>query len=807
MSTHKPLGFIRPSSKRAAPDRRIRVLGIDLGTTNSTVSEIVWDPSEPKVPAARTLEVAQPTLEGTYTHTLVPSVVALYNGRVFVGEGAKRLRSRASELGLERGRDIFYECKNDIGIRRTYHKAPEGFTSAAEIGGHVVKFMIDAALADDPTPIDRVVVTVPASFQVAQRTDTVNAMRLAGLEVAGGDLIDEPVAAFLDYLTAHRDDGLEITRPSDLLVFDFGGGTCDVAVLRVSAQPEGGGIEVGTRAVSRYHRLGGGDIDRAIVFEELIPRLLEENGLGTFGLDFAAKKQVLEPALLDLAEGLKEGLCREISRLQSFDKYEQERDGLVRRLPETRSVTVDGRELKLTKPELGAARFEELLESFLDPDLLFPTETEYVLTQSVFAPLTDALDRGGLAAEDVGLALLVGGSSLVPQIAQAVEEFLPDATVLSYGSRDDVKACVSRGAAYQAMSLALFGEGQVQPVCAEPITIRTLKGPVELVAAGTPLPYPADGGFAANHDLRVPKTCGERTLDLRVELLSGADERRLGSQVAFLAPPVTRGDELELRYRFDENQTLQLTVTHRGEEGPQTAGMEFENPLTNVVNPQTVRLRIDETEEELRTNPNLTREQRLAKLERIGSDYAELGQREKALAHLMSVMRAKGTADAGLLNKMGIICGEMGDHEKEEKYYLECAKAAPRWGGALFNLSLAVERRGDTEKAAVLVDKALERERDPAYLVQRADLADRMNDTQLRNSLLAEAIAAFGSPRSLEDFELGWLIKALRMHGDAEALQAAEAERRSRRQSDGAPGAEVGELPDADTRRSKVLEG
>lgn len=807
MPADRPQGFIRSSSRFTAPTRPIRVLGIDLGTTNSTVSEIVWDPSDPKVPAARTLEVPQPTLEGTFTHTLVPSVVAILNGRLFVGEGAKRLRARSAELGLERGRDIFYECKNDIGIRRTYHKAPEGFGSAAEIGGHVVKFMIDAALADDPTPIDRVVVTVPASFQVAQRTDTVNAMRLAGLEVAGGDLIDEPVAAFLDYLTAHRDDGLKITRPADLLVFDFGGGTCDVAVLRVGAQPQGGGIEVGARAVSRYHRLGGGDIDRVIVYEELIPRLLEENGIGAFDLDFAAKKQALEPALLDLAEGLKEGLCREISRLQSFAKYEQERDGLVRRLPETRTVTVDGRELKLTKPELAATRFEELLEPFLDPDLLYPTETEYVLTQSVFAPLTDALDRGGVAADDVGLALLVGGSSLVPQIAQEVEAFLPNATVLRYRSRDDVKACVSRGAAYQAMSLALFGEGQVQLVCAEPIAIRTLKGPVELVAAGTPLPHPADGAFAVNHDLRVPKTCTDHTLDLRVELLSGADERRLGGQVALIAPPVTQGDPLELRYRFDENQTLQLTVTHRGEDGPQTVGMQLENPLTNVVNPQTVRLRIDETEEELRTNPSLTRDQKLAKLQQIGADYAELGQREKALAHLMSVMRAKGNADANLLNKMGIICGEMGDHEKQEKFYIEAAKAAPRWNGPLFNLALAQKRRGEIDKASASMEKAIERERDAPTLVLRADLADRSGDASLRDSLLAEAVTAFGSPKSLDDFELGWLITALRLNGDAGALQAAEAERRARGRRDGAPGDAVGLLPDAEARRPRDLEG
>ncbi len=781
----RPQGFIKTGNRFSPPTRPIRVLGIDLGTTNSTASEIVWHPADPRVPPARTLEVVQPTLEGSFTHTLVPSVVALYDGRVFVGEGAKRLRARSAELGLERNRDLFYECKNEIGNRRTYHKAPEGFRSPAEIGGHVVRFLVEAALADDPTPIDRVVVTVPASFQVAQRHDTMLAIKLAGLEVAGGDLIDEPVAAFLDYLSAHRDEGLALDTLQSLLVFDFGGGTCDVAVLRIAAQRGGGGIEVAPKAVSRYHRLGGGDLDRAIVYSELIPALCSENGLGPFDLSFELKKNALEPFLLDVAEGLKTALCSEIRQLQSFGKYAERRDGLVHTLPDTRILAADGRELKLTKPSLAAARFEELLEPFLDPDLLYPTETEYVLTSSVFAPLTDSLDRAGLAEGEIDLALLVGGSSLIPQVAAAVEAFLGGAKVLRYRQRDDVKACVSRGAAYQAMSLALFGEGQVQPVCGEAIAIQTAQGPVELVAAGTPLPHPADGAYASSSALRVPKTASERPLDLRVEVVSGADGRLLGRELALIGPPATKGEPLELRYRLDDNQTLELTVTHRGGGEAQTVAMRFENPLTNVVNPHSTRLRIEETEEQLRTDTGLDREQKLTRLESLGRDYAELGQREKALAYLMTVLRAKGRPDSALLNRMGMICGEMGDHERQEKYYLECAKADPRWGGALFNLSLALERRGELERATAMVEAAIERERDAAYLVQLASLADRAGDATHRDALLAEAVTAFGPAKTLGDFELGWLITAQRLRGDKEALEAAQAERRARAQDQG----------------------
>src|SRR5687768_17264854 len=118
-------------------DRAWRVLGIDLGTTNSTVAEVVWDPSQAPSVRAHCLEVDQPTDEGLYTHVLVPSVVAITGGKALVGEGAKRARSHAGERGLRQNQSLFYECKNDIGLRRTYHKAPQGFRNAREIAAHV----------------------------------------------------------------------------------------------------------------------------------------------------------------------------------------------------------------------------------------------------------------------------------------------------------------------------------------------------------------------------------------------------------------------------------------------------------------------------------------------------------------------------------------------------------------------------------------------------------------------------------------------------------------------------------------------
>jgi len=784
-------------------DRPVRVVGIDLGTTNSTITEVVWDPDQRGEADARTLEIEQPTLEGSYVGPLVPSVVAIDGAQVWVGEGAKRLRAQAPFRNLERNRSVFYECKNDIGLRRTYHRAPEGFRSAAAIGGHVIRKMVGAALEQDQTPIDRVVVTVPASFQLAQRSDTAEAMSLAGLKVDSGDLVDEPTAAFIDYAVQYPDriqgqaGGL-----TNLVVFDFGGGTCDVVVLEV--QPSGGRFEIAPRSVSRYHRLGGGDIDRAIVHSCLIPQLLEQNGLGRYELSYEQKKFVVEPALLGVAESLKEGLCTEIRRLEAFGKYEHERPQFEKAYPGSWPILVGDRKLQLGSPKLAATTFEEILEPFLEPDLLYPRETEYVSSCSIFAPLQDALDRAGLDPAEVGLFLLVGGSSLIPQVRTAVGAHFPNASLLSYDDRDAVKTCVSRGAAYHALALAITGRGVIQPVTPEDLAIRTRRGVVPLIARGTPLPFPEDGGWESNDDLVIPETATS-SLTLRFELVGGDDQRTLAVNTARFDTPVFANDPVVLRYRLDGNQVL--TMRARLADADESDEVEFtiENPLTNVVSPSETRREIEETEEDLRTT-KLTKDETLNRLDKLSRLYADIGQRERALAFINKTLRARSRPDAGLLNRAGILCGEIGDHQRQEKYYREAAQVST-WSGPLFNLALACEKQGRTDDAVTALEAALKRSREAPYLVLRARLARTAGDDTAAAALCDEALNLFDPVESLDDFELSWIEAAGRMAKDDQLVADARNERQRRQRTGKATTASVdGVLPDSRDDRLATTE-
>ena len=778
--------FMPEKSKPCIPDSPIRTLGIDLGTTNSAVAEAVFDPKNPHNIEVRCLEVEQPTEKGIKTAATVPSVVALKNQEVVVGKGARVLRSRMAGNGLKRNRSIFYECKNEMGLRRRYNSAPEGFESPAQISGHILEFLYESALKQSPVPIRQSVITVPASFQANQRNDTLEAAGFAGIDIKGGKFIDEPIAAFIDYVLSWSRKRLgKPGQSKNLLVFDFGGGTCDVAVFRIQVPKKRAQLKVAPLAVSRYHRLGGGDIDLAIFHEVLIPQIIEQNGLTEHDLTFDDKHRVLAPAFLGVAEALKISLCITIARLKHEGKYrDSDRSQIYSLLPgvfpggSKPLQTEEGRPIKLRSPKITAEQFEKLLEAFLDEDFLYPRENQYRVTCSIFSPLEDAVDRSRLDRSEIDCVLLFGGSCLIPQVAEAVKGYFKDTEFLSFPDKTAIQTAVARGAAYQALALEVFGRGLVEPVCNETVCIRTQSGLSELIPMGAPVPYPGNGQWAQNETLAVPETRLCETLPLRVEIVD-ADERLIFRKNWRIGSFVSKGDPIVLEYRMDENQVLHLRM-YMAEDGPANAfETSVENPLTNVVNPEPKRLKILEIESELQNNFNILRKERLSKLETTADLYEELGDEEKALAVLKRVLRARHGKDSGTLNKMGILCGSMGDHKRQEKFYRESARVSSS-SSPLFNLALAQRERGETEKAAATLGQAIERRKDAAYLVLKAKLAEDVNDSKAAKKCLKEAFQTFDPISGLTDWELHWYVSAAKMSGDDKKLKKAEEERKRR---------------------------
>ncbi|MCS6802456.1 MAG: Hsp70 family protein [Chloroflexota bacterium] len=786
-----PMKFIQPTSIPENIRSPIRVVGIDLGTTNSTVAEIIWRPGQAEPPIARCLEVEQPTDTGPYTHVLVPSVVAIRGSQTWVGEGAKRLRA---DPKLRRNKDIFYETKNDIGSRRTYHLAPEGFQSAAQIGAKILAFLKTEVEAADALPIARTVITVPASFQLSQRNDTLLAAKLAGLTLQPGDLLDEPVAAFLDYLMSNHDSLLpELDQPKNLLVFDFGGGTCDVAIFRVRFFE--GHLEVAPISVSRYHRLGGGDIDSVIVHEELIPQLLEQNNIDPKKIEFDERKRHLEPALLSIAEALKIGLCTELLRLEQFNRHpSSDKDLIVKTLSGAWPCPCPGYpSLKIHSPQLSAKRFAELLKPFLDRDLLYTRETEYYLTCSIFAPLQDALDRAEINREQISLCLMVGGSSLIPQVVESIKMFLPRARILTYADQLSAQVAVARGAAYHALSVALFGRGLVLPVASDTVSIRVASGLLELVPRGALLPFPGPNQFSERLELVVPASSVIDSVPLRVELVSGEDQRPLFTAIWDISGPVNRGDPLSLKFQMDTNQCLRLELSLRDQPNKSPFLCQIENPLTLVADRNEIRERIEEREELLRVG-KVPRNEIPDNLVDLSEDYFELGHIDKSIDYLKQALRIKGRPDAAILNLLGIRYGYKRDWEQEERMYREASQASPSWATPLFNLALSQFHRANIDAAEKTICEALTIEQDPPYLVLYALILRKQGKIDEAESIIKEAIVQFGPIRALSDWELDWLLTAAKTVSNQALLDSISEEKRRRRRVGDLQGAEQGGL-------------
>ena len=741
----------------------VRVVGIDLGTTISTLTEIVWDPESGEPPVATLREIPQMLLGGgEKAFDLVPSEVALINGEMFVGTGAARMWSNP-EVELRPGINSWSKTKNYIGTRKTYPTAPEGYRTPREIAAVILRFLNEAALLDDPMPISRVVVTVPASFQLTQRQDTLDAADQAGLTLRPGDLLDEPVAAFLDYMVQFTGDISQGKNTQRVMVVDFGGGTCDVALLQLRKQADGGFL-LARKGVSRFHRIGGSDIDDVIAHDILYPQFLEQNGLDALEFKYAEKSRSILPRLARTAEALKKKLSDAVNHKISLGNFDPDVDDVEVSLPapvHIRTGNPDLPVLSLTSPSLSLREIREATGPFLSPTAVGTKEGEYTLATSIFAPIYDVLQRAEWTREHVDQVLIVGGSSLYFGVPHAIKSYFSNSTILTYGDALDFQRCVGRGAAYQALLLAVYGESPLRAAVAEDLTIATNAGPVTIAAANSPLPFPNSGWHEVS-GLKIAQGSQESPTELMVSLKSGT--RDLHSQPFDIPPPVASGTPIALSVRIDENQRLELKFNI--DTLPPTSG-EFvlDNPFSVVANPNQARDEIAELEEKV---PGSAEQDQRKLIRKLAELHKSLGEYERARHYyeglLMSpASNAEREAD---LNSAAIVCGLLRDHEQEMAYYTEAINAGAA-GAPVFNLALSLHTAGRNMEALEILDAQVDRgAARPSDFSLRADVhqalgsrADALRDAQ-------ECVSRCPDLEELNNFQLAWLLSAAKMLGD-----------------------------------------
>nr|BBK20459.1 hsp70-type chaperone [Cryptomonas sp. CCAC 1634B] len=485
-----------------------KVVGIDLGTTNSVVA--VMEGGKPAV---------IPNAEGFRT---TPSVIAYTkNGDRLVGQIAKRQAvinpentfysvkrfiGRRSEEVSEELRQVSYTVKTDgQGNIKLECPALKKDFAAEEMSAEVLRKLAEDAGKYLGEPVTRAVITVPAYFNDSQRQATKDAGKIAGLEVLR--IINEPTAASLAY-------GLDKKHNETILVFDLGGGTFDVSVLEVGD----GVFEV--LSTSGDTHLGGDDFD-----DKLVKWLLTEFK-AECGIDLRTDRQALQ-RLTEAAEKAK-------VELSSLTQTEIN-------LPFITATTSGPKHLERT---LTRGKFEDLCSS---------------LIHRARTPVENALKDAKLDSSKIDEVVLVGGSTRIPAVKELVKSILgkdPNQTV----NPDEV---VAVGAAVQAGVLA----GEVKDIVLLDVTplslgVETLGGvTTRIIARNTTIPTKKSEVFSTAVDnqpnVEIHVLQGEREL--------ARDNKSLGTFRLDGILPAPRGiPQIEVTFDIDANGILSVTAKDKG---------------------------------------------------------------------------------------------------------------------------------------------------------------------------------------------------------------------------------------------------
>ncbi len=316
----------------------MRHFGIDLGTSSCSVSYAVNSSRPNSVPQPAVIDF-RVNIQLWTKSTAVPSVVARFgtanDGTIFGFDADEAISKR--QVSGRNFHKYFRSVKSHLGTGRSYVRADPSLNSPVKVWGALIRQLCLMTVAEKGADFDPrkhpTVLTVPASFGRAQRDDTLAAAKLAGFHVDTPGmvtLIDEPVAALIDFLHTDVDLNIDPNRPNDLLVFDFGGGTCDLVALKVgydATKPDG--LEVVPQSISQYQQIGGDTIDLAIMEEVVWPQVCKQNDLIRENLTAIERKQIEDTLRYQVCRQLKILVNEKLNQLSDGDFRKENWSGIA----------------------------------------------------------------------------------------------------------------------------------------------------------------------------------------------------------------------------------------------------------------------------------------------------------------------------------------------------------------------------------------------------------------------------------------------------------------------------------------------
>lgn len=727
---------------------------------------------------ATPLELRQQLADGTIMSSYkVPTIFAWYQNGPLIGEGAKEVKYQ-----LRKDVNIWHSFKMDLG-EDVGCKYPN-----SELGAHK-KFKVS-----NPVDVTKIffryltvqinkwidtnnlsknisyAVSIPASFEANQRRDLLKSLELNGISIAQQSLIDEPNAAFLSYVLSSELASKQIIlsdnyRPN-VLVFDFGAGTCDISILEIGQDLNG--VYSKNIAISRFEKLGGDDVDRLIAIDILLPQLLEGSQLTTESFRVRELEELIIPGLMPVAERLKiltcERLTLELTGGTIDDTFEAPSSVSI-----TRDVQIDTRHGNLTLSNATMTRedFAAVMNTFTNLRGLQPyrrIEGEYNFP-SIFTPIDSALKKAGMKVDDIDYILYVGGSAKNPFVQRAVNNHFPNADKLV---PRDLQAHVSAGAAIHSLVYNGLEKNIIQPITSEPvlIVVKSSGGdsPVPIIEAGTIIP-----SQIKVIDNLSPQREGQEVVELPICV---GNLRKILYNIKLFSPRETGfriSDRIKLELEINADKDLLI----RASSGEMNVMVEPLSPFSNseMTTEQRARFRAErDFNLELAKNGGTPTENSLKRLAKV---YTEIGLDFKA-AETLEMLNELFPGKASL-NDIALRYSNAGKKTKAIKFYEEAMDKRPNPTVA-FNLAMEYKYTNQQKRREYL-EQSLELVFTPTAAYELGTIQRGNGDEEAGTELIEKAFAIWDRKfknNQLASWDYTWFpscAKALGKHDYAKLIE------------------------------------
>ncbi len=756
-------------------------VGIDFGTSTTIASICSID--ENKHIKTTPISFKQSLADGRfYEHYLLPSVIALVDNRLLIGKGAYDLKYK-----LQEGINLWHSFKMELGIDEgpKYYNSelcsghPSGTIEtphdATKIFFNFVKQGISEAIKTHGLSSNiRYAVSIPAGFEANQRRALIKILQEIGLSDERHVFIDEPNAAFINYLVEFNDNNFKHYQipddsPLHILVFDFGAGTCDISILAI--KNTGHSFSTKNVAISSFLPLGGNDIDKAVARQILLPQLLTNNKVDVDKLKKIDVDKRILPKLLGIAERLKINLCKNISaqviknNLPSLALSDK-----TVKITENNIISLPKMTLQLGDFYLSYAEFSKLMRPFLDPFSRDDSCSEEGNIVSIFSPINSALNKAELNINNIDLLLMIGGSAQNPYVIDALRNEFSD---LDIEIPQNFQSHVSGGTSVYSKLIHGIGFDIIQPITSEPLLYMTKEGIKVLVPANSPIP----SNFVLFDQLQVAND-RQKVIEIPVFISSSDKLLHVIRATEQQGKEFFKNTIVQLNVKITENKLVEVQIIINNS----TIAIEYLNPFANHKLSPKERNVYDKRKDAYISAKNNNGRPTTSAISGLANAYADADQHLEA-AELLENLQKMQPNNTGLLTSLCYHYARAGKTKKS----LEWAKQAyerNKTSITAFNFALEFKNSNE-ERYCELMEEGLKINSEAVFILQvygcyLMDKNDSRGETMLSRAL--KLLSSELNAGIISDEDLNRLIICARRLDASEILKKAIKKRDSLKQ-------------------------